>query len=96
MSVSIESFVTHRINLKIPEVVLRDSIAHLLMNHLREELKGADLEVLLDVGSNLTEARRQLTNVAAQMVQPFVEGEPTVAAPGIVEIPFTFTADFVE
>lgn len=94
MSISIEAFVTRRISLNIPEVVLRDSIAHLLMNHLREELKGADLEVLLDSGNNHNEARRQLNNVAARMIRPFVEGSTPAGTPGFVEIPFTFITDF--
>lgn len=90
MSVSVESFVTHRISLKIPKVVLRDSIAHLLMNHFSEELRGADLEVLLDVGDNHKEARRQLTNIAAQMVQPFVDSDDYGV--DFVAIPFCFIA----
>ena len=90
MSVSVESFVTHRINLKIPEVVLRDSIAHLLLSHLREELKGADLEVLLDAGNNLTEVRRQLNALAARMILPLVPDEEVDRFGRQAEIPFTF------
>ncbi len=90
MSISIESFVTHRISLNIPEIVLRDSIAYLLMNHLSEELKGADLEVLLDEHNNSKEARRRLEAVVTRMIQPFVVGEPTDELGRHVEIPFSF------
>lgn len=94
MSLSVQSTITHRIELNIPEIVLRDAIAHLLMNQLREELKGEDLEDLLDVGNNSKEATRRLEAVVTRMIQPFVVGEPTDELGRHVEIPFSFIGDF--